>query len=126
MFPHGRAREASARHMAGPFGVLRIHDLRDWAQRQKECHDFYAHRRSYLKDIFWQLTYRFDFTHPPEFKIEDELAGDRWCQFLETTWRFHQLMLAIPLYLLGMGRVGDICSCVYWYCWALDDHLFLP
>jgi fatty-acid desaturase len=87
--------------MAGPFGVLRIHDLRDWAQRQKECHDFFAHRRGYAKDIFWQLTCRFDFTHAPEFHIEDELSGDRWYQFLEATWRFQQLILAIPLCLLG-------------------------
>jgi len=87
--------------MAGPFGVLRIHDLRDWAQRQKECHDFFAHRCSYLKDVFWQLTCRFDFTHPPQFNVEEELAGDRWYKFLEATWRFHQLSLAIPLYLLG-------------------------
>jgi len=87
--------------MAGPFGILRIHDLRDWAQRQKECHDFFAHRCGYLKDVFWQLTCRFDFTHPPAFKIEDELADDPWYKFLEATWRFHQLSLAIPLYLLG-------------------------
>lgn len=28
--------------MAGPFGILRIHDVRDWAQRQELCHDFFA------------------------------------------------------------------------------------
>jgi len=87
--------------MAGPFGILRIHDLRDWAQRQNECHDFFAHRRSYWKDIAWQLTCSFEFTMPPRFKIEDELAHDRWYQFFEATWRFHQLLLAVPLYLLG-------------------------
>jgi len=47
--------------MAGPFGILRIHDLRDRAQRQNACHDFFAYRRSYWKDLFWQLTYRFQF-----------------------------------------------------------------
>lgn len=60
--------------MAGPFSILRIHDLRDWAQRKKECHDFFSHRRSYWKDILWQLSCRFDFTSPPAFIIEAELA----------------------------------------------------
>src|SRR5271165_6950322 len=32
--------------VAGPFGIIRIHDLRDWAQRQEDCHDFFAHRRA--------------------------------------------------------------------------------
>ena len=32
--------------VAGPFGILRVHDERDWAQRQPACHDFFAHRRS--------------------------------------------------------------------------------
>ncbi|EBW2353368.1 acyl-CoA desaturase, partial [Salmonella enterica subsp. enterica serovar Enteritidis] len=25
--------------MAGPFGMIQAHDIRDWAQRQTECHD---------------------------------------------------------------------------------------
>src|SRR5690348_8485940 len=36
--------------MAGPLGILRIHDLRDWAQREPECHDFFSHRRGLLTD----------------------------------------------------------------------------
>ena len=24
--------------VAGPFGIIRIHDTRDWAQREAECH----------------------------------------------------------------------------------------
>src|SRR5580698_153028 len=27
--------------MVGPFGILRIHDIRDWAQRESKCHDFF-------------------------------------------------------------------------------------
>src|SRR5215475_11085047 len=87
--------------MAGPFGILRIHDLRDWAQRQEECHDFFAHRRGLWLDAFWQLHCTFRFSSPPRFTIEDELAGDRWYQFLEATWRFHQLIVAVPLYSFG-------------------------
>lgn len=87
--------------MAGPFGILRIHDMRDWAQRQQACHDFFAHRRSYWKDIYWQLTCRFEFARPPRFKAEPEVADDRWYRFFEATWRLHQLLPAGLLYLVG-------------------------
>jgi hypothetical protein len=32
--------------VAGPFGIIKIHDTRDWAQRQTRCHDFFAHTQS--------------------------------------------------------------------------------
>lgn len=32
--------------MSGPFWMIRAHDLRDWAQRQSDCHDYLAHRRA--------------------------------------------------------------------------------
>jgi fatty-acid desaturase len=28
--------------MAGPVGMVRTHDMRDWAQRQPQCHDYFA------------------------------------------------------------------------------------
>jgi fatty-acid desaturase len=31
--------------ISGPFWMIRTHDLRDWAQRQPDCHDYLAHRR---------------------------------------------------------------------------------
>lgn len=87
--------------MAGSFGILRIHDLRDWAQRQKQCHDFSAHRTGYWQDLVWQLAYRFDFTKPPLFTIEPELANDKWYIFFKKTWRWHQLLLAGLLAMIG-------------------------
>jgi len=30
--------------MAGPFGMIKAHDMRDWMQRQTDCHDHAAHR----------------------------------------------------------------------------------
>jgi len=27
--------------MSGPLGIIKIHDLRDWAQRQDSCHPFF-------------------------------------------------------------------------------------
>jgi hypothetical protein len=32
--------------MAGPIGMVRIHDFRDWAQRQSSCHDIPATERA--------------------------------------------------------------------------------
>jgi len=87
--------------MAGPFGILRIHDVRDWAQREMACHDFFAHRRCLIVDAFWQLNCRFEFLSPPKFVIEPELARDPWYRFLEKTWMLQQLPIAALLYLLG-------------------------
>jgi len=87
--------------MAGPFGILRIHDIRDWAQRLPACHDFFAHRRSLLIDAFWQLHCRFQFERPPLLQIEADLLEDRWLRFMEHTWMLHQLPLAAVLYLGG-------------------------
>ncbi|MBN9088173.1 MAG: acyl-CoA desaturase [Reyranella sp.] len=36
--------------MAGPIGMVRQHDLRDWAQRQADCHDYLRHRRGFWQD----------------------------------------------------------------------------
>jgi fatty-acid desaturase len=87
--------------MSGPYGILRIHDIRDWAQRQPECHDFFAHRRGVFLDAFWQLHCTFSFQKPPTFTVEPDFANDRWYQFMEATWPLHQLALGGLLYLLG-------------------------
>jgi stearoyl-CoA desaturase (delta-9 desaturase) len=87
--------------MSGPFGIVRIHDTRDWAQRQPTCHDFFAHTRPLPQDLLWQLFYRFEFAQPPGWNIEPNLADDPWYCFMERTWRWHQLPLAVLLYLGG-------------------------
>jgi len=87
--------------MSGPYGIIKIHDLRDWAQRKEHCHDFFSHRRGYFQDIWWQLTSRFKFSSPPTVNIEAKYSSDRFYQWLEYTWRFHQLYLAVGLYFLG-------------------------
>ncbi len=87
--------------MAGPFGILKIHDIRDWAQRQGSCHDFFAHRRGLWKDALWQLHCRFSFAKPPQFTIEQEFSADPWYRFMEATWPLHQVALAAALYWVG-------------------------
>jgi len=87
--------------MAGPFGILRIHDIRDWAQRQPECHDFFAHRRGIWLDALWQLHCTFRFRSAPRFIIEPEFNLDPWYRFMDATWPLHQCALAAALYALG-------------------------
>jgi fatty-acid desaturase len=87
--------------MAGPFGILRIHDVRDWAQREPACHEFFAHRRGLLMDAFWQLHCQFEFEQPPVFTIEEGVRRDRWYQAMEATWPLHQLVLAAVFFAIG-------------------------
>jgi stearoyl-CoA desaturase (delta-9 desaturase) len=41
--------------MAGPIGMVRLHDMRDWSQRQTDCHDVHAHRAGLLTDAWLQM-----------------------------------------------------------------------
>ncbi|WP_425607371.1 acyl-CoA desaturase [Roseibium sediminicola] len=87
--------------MAGPFGMIRLHDFRDWGQRQSDCHDFFAHRSGFWKDAFWQLCCGITLTKEPDFRIEEEVAQDWFYKGVEKTWMAQQLVLAVPLYLIG-------------------------
>ncbi|WP_444996772.1 acyl-CoA desaturase [Aliikangiella sp. IMCC44359] len=87
--------------MSGPYGIIKIHDLRDWAQRQSHCHDFFSHKQNYFKDIWWQLTCKFEFEKPPTISLEAKYADDPFYQWLESSWRYHQLVLAVVFYYIG-------------------------
>jgi fatty-acid desaturase len=87
--------------MAGPFGMIAAHDVRDWAQRQSECHDLFAHRRHFFQDAWWQMHCVVDLDRPPRFVIEPEIADDRYYQFLEKYWMLQQLPWAILFYMAG-------------------------
>jgi stearoyl-CoA desaturase (delta-9 desaturase) len=87
--------------VSGPYGIIRIHDMRDWAQRQSACHDFFAHRRWLAQDLLWQLAWKFQFDRPPTLRIEPNLADDPWYRFMDRTWRLHQLLPGIIFYAVG-------------------------
>lgn len=94
--------------MAGPIGMLKQHDLRDWAQRQEKCHDYLLHGSNILKDGWWQLNCDLELANPPKFDIEEEVSSSKFYTFLESTWLMQQLVIAIPLFLLGG------LSCLIW------------
>ena len=81
--------------MAGPLGMVRLHDMRDWAQRQVACHDLHAHRASWLRDAWWQMHCRLDLTHPPRFEPEMRLRDDRFFAALESSWMAQQIPWAL-------------------------------
>jgi stearoyl-CoA desaturase (delta-9 desaturase) len=87
--------------MAGPYGMIRQHDIRDWAQRKPCCHAYLAHRSSFLRDGYWQLHCELQLVHPPELVIERRVAEDRFYQFIDRTWMAQQLPWAALFFALG-------------------------
>ena len=87
--------------LAGPFGMVRTHDMRDWAQRQGQCHSYFAHDERWYRDFFWQNFCSIRLQNPPEFVIEQEIDNDRVYRFMERTWMLQQLPWALAFYALG-------------------------
>ncbi len=87
--------------MAGPIGMTKQHDLRDWAQRQPVCHDYLCHRRSFWKDAWWQLHCDIELDRGPRFQLEPRIRHDRVYAWMERTWMWHQLPLALLLFVIG-------------------------
>jgi stearoyl-CoA desaturase (delta-9 desaturase) len=87
--------------MAGPFGLMRQHDLRDWAQRRPRCHDYLRHGRSIWVDGFWQLHCDLELAHPPRFQPEPRVANDPVYLWMERTWMWQQLPVALILFAFG-------------------------
>ena len=87
--------------MAGPYGMIRQHDIRDWAQRKPRCHPYLAHRSSILRDGFWQLHCELSWRIRPQLVIERRVAEDRFYQFIERTWMAQQLPWAVLFFALG-------------------------
>jgi fatty-acid desaturase len=87
--------------MAGPFGMIRQHDMRDWAQRKPTCHPYLAHRASLICDGYWQLHCELKLAHPPELRMERRVAADPFYRFLDRTWMAQQLPWAVLFLALG-------------------------
>ncbi|MEM8984191.1 MAG: acyl-CoA desaturase [Pseudomonadota bacterium] len=87
--------------LAGPLGMLRTHDTRDWAQRQRHCHDYFSHGQPWYRDLVWQLVGTIELASPPEIRIETDIAADRVYQVMERTWMWQQLPWAALLFALG-------------------------
>ena len=87
--------------LAGPLGLMRAHELRDYAQRLPTCHGYLRHGSAFWKDAWWQLNCELRLKNPPKIAIEPRIAEDRFYRFLEATWMLQQVPPALALYFLG-------------------------
>jgi stearoyl-CoA desaturase (delta-9 desaturase) len=87
--------------LAGPLGLLRQHELRDYAQRLPECHNYLRHGSTLWRDAWWQLHCELRLEREPVIQIEPRIADDRFYRFLERTWMLQQFPPALLLFVLG-------------------------
>ena len=87
--------------MHGPFWVIRSHDIRDWAQRQKKCHPFLRHAKGLWMDGWWNLHCKLLLDSPPKFDPGKGIGDDAFYRFLQKTWMLQQVPIGIILYLVG-------------------------
>ncbi len=126
--------------MGGPIWTVGLHDIRDWAQRQPDCHWFLRHGKPVLADGFYYLNFRLVFDRPPHFDPGPGISDDKFYLFLQRTWMLHQVPVALVLYALGgwpwvvWGVVCRVAACftMHWYIahvahrrgpqdWIVDD-----
>jgi len=109
--------------MGGPLWTIRLHDSRDWAQRQPDCHAFLRHDNVLWLDGLLYLHGRLKLKHPPGFDPGPGIADDPFYRFLDRSWMFQQAPIAIALFLLGgwpwvvwgvFVRVAA-CTTMHWF-----------
>jgi len=87
--------------MHGPLWVIHSHDMRDWAQRQRNCHPYLRHGQGPLKDAWWNLHCRLRLRNSPAFDPGPGIGDDVFYRFLQRTWMLQQLPVALILYAVG-------------------------
>lgn len=87
--------------LAGPIGLLKQHDLRDYAQRLPECHDYLRHGQSFWRDGWWQLACELRVTTPIVFRLETSIAADPFYRWLERTWVLQHVGIGVLFYAWG-------------------------
>ncbi|MES3024799.1 MAG: acyl-CoA desaturase [Pseudomonadota bacterium] len=87
--------------LAGPIGLLRQHELRDFAQRLPTCHDYLRHGGGLWTDAWWQLNCELRLKNAPHIELEARIANNRFYRFLERTWMLQQLPPALLLFAWG-------------------------
>src|SRR5262249_60107337 len=100
--------------MAGPYGMIRQHDIRDWAQRKPHCHPYLAHRSSLLRDGFWQLHCEIVLAHPPELVMERRVRDDRFYQVIERPGGAQQVPWGVLVFVVGGRR---------WIVWGMPRRV---
>ena len=102
--------------MAGPLGMMHQHDLRDWAQRQRQCHPYLRHGNSFWRDGWQQLNCDLILDHPPKFKPESRIKKNKVYAMMEKTWMWQQLPWALLLFYFGG---------IAWVVWGISMRIFV-
>lgn len=87
--------------LGGPFALVERHDIRAWAQSAPRCHSYFIGRQNPITDWIWTIHCELQLHYPPIFRHEERLTQNRFYQWLEQTWMFQQLPLAIAFYYYG-------------------------
>lgn len=87
--------------MGGPLWTIRLHDSRDWAQRQPDCHAFLRHGQPMWLDGLLYLHCKLKLKKPPGFEPGPGIGDDGFYRFLDRTWMLHQAPIAAALFLGG-------------------------
>jgi stearoyl-CoA desaturase (delta-9 desaturase) len=87
--------------LAGPIGLLRQHEIRDYAQRLPQCHSYLRHGSGMWRDAWWQLNCELHLLDSPAISVESRISQDRFFQFLERTWMLQHLPWAVAFYAWG-------------------------
>lgn len=105
--------------LAGPLGLLRQHELRDFAQRLPHCHDYLRHSSGAWRDAWWQLNCELRLDDPPDIHIESRIADDAVYRWLERTWVLQHALVAVLFYAWGgwafvfWGVCARVTACVF-------------
>jgi sn-1 stearoyl-lipid 9-desaturase len=105
--------------LGGPFTMMRTHDLRDWAQREAACHDYFGHRQPMLRDFWWQVHCELRLTAPPEYCFPTALRESRFYQILQRTSMMQQLPWVILFFAIGgwgwvaWGMCARVCVSIF-------------
>ncbi len=102
--------------MAGPFGMICTHDMRDWHQRQTVCPPHPSHGAGFWTDAWWQMCCTFKLTSPPNFVIEEHVQSNPIYRALEHTWMAQQIPVAVVLYACGGWS---------WVLWGVSLRIFV-
>jgi len=87
--------------LAGPIGLLRQHEMRDYAQRLPDCHAYLRHGNAWWRDAWWQLCCELRLAKAPQIVLEERVAADRFYAWLERTWMAQHIPWTIFFYMWG-------------------------
>lgn len=105
--------------IAGPLTMIKVHDTRDWAQRQPRCHTYFTHDEVWFKDLWWQVFCEIKLTEPPVICVEPYVLRDPVYAVMERHWMLQQLPWALLFLSIGgwswvfWGICSRVSVCVF-------------